>query len=325
MTCWHFILVVGENMRNKISVVLPVYNGEKYLRGAIESIINQTYVNWELIIVNDCSADNSLKIAQEYAQKDGRIKIISNKVNKKLPASLNVGFANATGDYYTWTSDDNEYYPEAFEKMEMFLSRNLDYGYVYACANLEIKGEMTEYVWCCEPTSPTSILTFSTPGACFMYRADIAKEVGEYSENWFLNEDHEYWLRLFLKTKFGNISEILYLYRNRNGSLTNTRQKEIDTGKIALLRKYRKIYKDRFYELKDSLRREYLADSILSGEISLSEIRKINKRDKDFIYNMFKREYKVLKSSIYLKSIVKLGPLYCLKALRLVFYRKNKK
>ncbi len=307
----------------KVSIVLPVYNGEKFLSQSIESIINQTFKDWELIIVNDCSTDNSLSIAEKYAKEDNRIRIINNEKNQKLPESLNIGFKEAKGEYYTWTSDDNEYYPKAFEKMVNFLSRNLDYGFVYACANLEINNKMTEYVWCCEPTSPTSILLLSTPGACFMYRADIAKKVGEYDKKWFLNEDHEYWLRFFLETRFGNISEILYLYRNRQGSLTNTRQKDIDIGKIHLLRKYRKIYKDKFFELKDTLRREYFADSMLENAVTKSEIKKLNSSDRKFLYERFKYEYKLLHSNTYLKCILKLGPKYYLKALKLAFCKKG--
>ena len=91
---------------NKVSIILPTYNGKKYIRDSIESIINQTYTNWELIIVNDCSTDDTQKIIEEYQQKDKRIIVINNEKNLKLPASLNRGFEEASGEYYTWTSDD---------------------------------------------------------------------------------------------------------------------------------------------------------------------------------------------------------------------------
>ena len=93
---------------NLISIVLPVYNGEQYIDKAVESIIGQTYKNWELILVNDCSTDHTLEILEEYAGKDVRIRIINNTHNLKLPASLNVGFENAKGRYLTWTSDDRQ-------------------------------------------------------------------------------------------------------------------------------------------------------------------------------------------------------------------------
>ena len=100
-----------------ISVVLPVYNGAAHMAASIDSIINQTYTNWELIIVNDCSIDETLAVATKYAKTDSRIKVVSNEVNLKLPMTLNRGFDEANGDYYTWTSDDNMYKPNAFQKL----------------------------------------------------------------------------------------------------------------------------------------------------------------------------------------------------------------
>ena len=108
----------------KVSIVLPCYNGEKYLRESINSIIKQTYQDWELIIVDDCSVDRSLEIAYEYMKNDSRIKVIHNESNCKLPCSLNIGFANATGELLSWTSDDNIYYPEALEIMVDALTKS---------------------------------------------------------------------------------------------------------------------------------------------------------------------------------------------------------
>lgn len=110
-----------------VSIVLPTYNGEKFIRESIESVINQTYKNWELIIVNDCSTDGTLQIIEEYAQKDNRIKYITNEVNSRTAQSLNNGFKLAKGEYYTWTSDDNMYKPNAVEKMVKFLDLNQRY------------------------------------------------------------------------------------------------------------------------------------------------------------------------------------------------------
>lgn len=98
----------------KISIILPTYNGQQYIGEAIESIIEQTFQDWELIIVDDCSSDNTLDIIRKYEKQDLRIKVIHNDVNKKLPASLNIGFKYAKGMYLTWTSDDNMYLPGAY-------------------------------------------------------------------------------------------------------------------------------------------------------------------------------------------------------------------
>lgn len=86
----------------EISIVLPTYNGEKYLKQSIESILGQTYTDWELIVVNDCSTDSTQEIIDFYRKKDTRIRTIFNYTNQKLPESLNIGFREAKGEYFTW-------------------------------------------------------------------------------------------------------------------------------------------------------------------------------------------------------------------------------
>ncbi len=116
----------------KISIILPSYNRSKYLSQTIDSCLAQTFANFELIIIDDCSADDSLIVANKYAKIDSRIHVISNEVNKKLPATLNIGFAYAKGQYLTWISDDNIYHKEALEKMNSCLDNMNDIWLVYA-------------------------------------------------------------------------------------------------------------------------------------------------------------------------------------------------
>ena len=105
----------------KVSIVLPTYNGEKFIKESIESVLNQTFEDWELIIVDDCSTDGTLEIIKEYLKKDYRIHLIHNETNRKLPLSLNIGFRKSMGEYLTWTSDDNIYHADAIEKMFLYL------------------------------------------------------------------------------------------------------------------------------------------------------------------------------------------------------------
>ena len=91
---------------NKCSIIIPVYNVEKYLPKCLDSIVNQTYKNIEIICINDGSTDNSLKILEEYAQKDERIKII-NQENQGVSVARNVGIDNATGDYILFVDSDD--------------------------------------------------------------------------------------------------------------------------------------------------------------------------------------------------------------------------
>ena len=212
-------------MMKKISIVMPVYNGEKYLRESIESIREQTCQNWELILVNDCSTDNSPAIMQEYEKKDSRIKVVHNSQNKKLPGSLNIGFEHAAGEYFTWTSDDNRYKPRALERMAAILENDAGIGLVYADMDyIDEEGNKTG-----EVSSEAENLYYNDcVGACFLYRSEAAKKVGGYRSDWFLVEDYEYWLRMAEKHVIYHLPDNLYEYRYHGASLTETKRNEIN-------------------------------------------------------------------------------------------------
>ncbi len=105
-----------------VSIVLPCYNGARFLAASLDSILAQTFTDWELIIVNDHSTDASPQIANQYAARDPRIRVIHNETNLKLPASLNVGFGAARAPYLTWTSDDNMAKPDWLSTLVEYLN-----------------------------------------------------------------------------------------------------------------------------------------------------------------------------------------------------------
>ena len=90
----------------KISIIIPVYNAEKYLKRCLDSVINQTYNNIEIICINDCSTDNTLKVLEGY----GQIKVFSTPVNSRQGAARNVGLDNCTGDYILFVDSDDTLY-----------------------------------------------------------------------------------------------------------------------------------------------------------------------------------------------------------------------
>ena len=217
----------------KVSIVLPTYNGEKYIRESIDSIINQTFTDWELIIVNDCSTDNTQKIIDSYVTADRRIHTIKNEVNQKLPSSLNIGFRKAKGEYLTWTSDDNIYLPEALNVMVSYLNKNPDSILVCTAMNVidsdgNMVGKHCQYIY-------ENMLYNDCVGASFMYRRCVLTDVGEYDASRFLVEDYDYWLRiLFYYGKIDYIDQVVYLYRAHGESLTQKRQKEIHRQLLKL-------------------------------------------------------------------------------------------
>ncbi len=218
-----------------VTIVLPVYNGERFLTKSIDSIINQTYKNYELIIVDDSSIDATSKIIKYYSDKDSRIKSITNMTNKGLPYSLNRGFELSKGDYLTWTSDDNMYHEQAIEKMVSFLAQNEDCGLVFADMNLvdendEIIGSRI--------TEHQNIYSRNCVGACFMYRSECKEIIGDYDEKKGLVEDYDYWLRIASIYRIERIPEVLYDYRYHNNSLTIKKMKQVGERLADLRLKY---------------------------------------------------------------------------------------
>lgn len=127
----------------KISVIIPVYNVEKYLKKCMDSVVNQTLKDIEIICVNDGSPDNSLAILEEYAQKDDRIKII-NKENGGLSSARNTGIASATGEFIGFVDSDDWIDADFYEKLyDTAVRCNAD----IACASmLKFTGDKTNYM-----------------------------------------------------------------------------------------------------------------------------------------------------------------------------------
>jgi teichuronic acid biosynthesis glycosyltransferase TuaG len=105
----------------KVSVIIPAYNAEKYLKESVDSILNQNFKDLEVVVVNDASKDNTLKIANELRKKDKRVKVISYEKNKGRGGAVNVGFENAKGEYITFLDSDDLMYPERLEKQVKFM------------------------------------------------------------------------------------------------------------------------------------------------------------------------------------------------------------
>ncbi|MAN60032.1 MAG: glycosyltransferase [Flavobacteriaceae bacterium] len=204
-------------MNYLVSIILPVYNGEAFLTKAIDSCLQQTYGNFELIIVNDCSTDNSGKIAENYKLQDSRIKVIHNRTNKKLPASLNIGHQAANGEYFTWTSDDNLLKSNFLKTLMASITlRNADIAF----ANYDIISSnglvRREHV-----PGPLSHLLFgNTIGAAFLYNKKVFQTLNGYNEQFHLIEDYDFWLRASTKFKFIHIDANIYKYRVHKNSLS---------------------------------------------------------------------------------------------------------
>lgn len=201
----------------KVSVILPVYNCEKYLQYAIESILEQTFKDFEFIIINDGSTDQSREIIESYQKLDSRIKVINQK-NQGLTKSLNKGISISKGDYIARMDADDISFPQRFEKQVAYLDSHPDVGLV---------GVWTEYFSDEVPFighsrfvgDSSKILQYLiSHGNCFvhssvMFRRKIIEKVGAYDKRLTKSQDYELWLRIATVTKLAFIPEILHRHR----------------------------------------------------------------------------------------------------------------
>lgn len=208
-----------------VSIILPVYNGEKFLRSTILSCLKQSFIDFELIIVNDCSTDKSLEIAEGFKKEDSRISIVSNQINSKLPASLNLGHNLAKGKFITWISDDNCFKINALKIMLDIIERT---GVDIVYSDFELINEYGKFLKNVILNND-SILLGNIIGASFLYKKDVYNRNSGYNEDLHLIEDYDFWLRSTLHSTFLHIKENLYQYRNHGESLTS----QINLGRTA--------------------------------------------------------------------------------------------
>lgn len=125
-----------ENNFNKedvlVSIIMPSYNSAKTIRETIESVLSQTYRNWEMLIINDCSTDNSVDIIREYCGKDSRIRMFNTEVQSGAPSlARNIGIENARGKYIAFLDSDDVWLPERLQNQVAFQESN-NYDIVYS-------------------------------------------------------------------------------------------------------------------------------------------------------------------------------------------------
>lgn len=208
-----------------ISIILPTYNMEEYLAECLDSIVNQTYKDLEIICVNDASTDNSVVIMQEYAKKDSRIKIINNERNRGLGGARNAGFEVAQGEYVMCVDTDDKLDLRAIELMHKTLKENnADMAFCdMLLYNNDDKTVNVEKPFHDKALSKNNIFclpdrlydfTYIWPSTNKMYRKTVIDDNNiRFFEN-ILYEDHTfYYTFLSCSKKVCYVSEPLYVYR----------------------------------------------------------------------------------------------------------------
>jgi glycosyltransferase involved in cell wall biosynthesis len=266
----------------EISVVMSVYNGEKYLDEAIESILNQTYTNFEFIIINDGSKDRSLKIIEYYKNKDERIVIISRE-NKGLIASLNEGIERAKGKYIARMDADDISLPTRFEEQVNYMESN---DVVLCGTFIELFG--TESKVRKYPVSDSDIRSFFIFRSPFahpsvMMDAKIVKSI-KYNKDFIHAEDYKLWAEFLQHGKAVNIAKVLLKYRVTAEQITSK-------------------YGDISVETSKKVRREYINDFFIKNNITQEVPSKILLDDikaLQYISNSSSKSINAIRESYYL-------------------------
>ncbi|WP_373032456.1 glycosyltransferase family 2 protein [Sulfurovum sp.] len=216
-----------------VSVVMPVYNGEKYIAEAIESILDQSFKDFELLIINDASTDNTVSIIKKY--NDTRIRLIHNDENLGLARVRNIGIENAEGKYIAWLDADDISVNTRLEKQVLLLEKNPDVG---LCGTWVKTIGAVEHVWQYPTISKTikSVMLFDNTFATssVMLRKEIL-----YSHNIRFNvdyppaEDYDLWENISLHTEVVNIPKVLTLYRLHPAQTTSSDDAKVKQLKSA--------------------------------------------------------------------------------------------
>lgn len=217
-----------------VSIVLPTYKRAHVLPFAIRSVLAQTYANWELIVVDDNSPDDTAQVVASF--DDPRIRYVKNAPNLKLPRALNRGFSLARGDYLTWTSDDNLFGPQAIERMVARLRQgNCEFVYAdyYLFADIDAEGNALEKRHEQLPDQ-VQLERSNHIGACFMYTRRAYEAVGDYDPELFLVEDYDYFMRLARRFPTCHIGEPLYFFRRHDDSLFCARYCEVKAADVLV-------------------------------------------------------------------------------------------
>lgn len=203
-----------------ISVVLPVYNVAPYFKEALDSILNQTIQDFEIIIIDDCSTDNTIEIANSY--NDKRIQIITKSENKGLIDSLNIGFKAATGKYIARMDGDDISDLQRFEKQLNILETNSE---IKVCGSwLQAFGQSDEILKHKENHEQILVnMMLHCSMSLGSVMLDRAWADGEYFyEEKKHVEDYDFWSRVIWKGKLYNIQEVLYHYRIHETQVSST-------------------------------------------------------------------------------------------------------
>jgi len=224
-------------MNEKVSIITPTYNSGKYIGETIESVLTQTYPNWEMIIVDDCSIDNTKEIVKKYIRKDKRIKYYLLPENSGAAVARTTAMELATGHYFAFLDSDDLWMPDKLKKQLFFMKEN---NYNFTCTAYEqIDENGFSLGRIIKPKSKTDyngvLLSCPVGNSTVMYNA---QKLGKFVvPNIRKRNDDALWLQILKKEKYiYGMPDILMKYRIRKNS--------ISSNKIELVKYHWQLYRE---------------------------------------------------------------------------------
>ena len=211
-----------------VSIITPVYNAERFLSDTIKSVQNQTYKNWEILLIDDCSKDNSAQIIKEFQKYDNRIKYIKLKKNSGASVSRNEGIRNAKGRFIAFVDSDDIWKPEKLEiQIKYMLKENLGFTFT-SYRYMKENGELTNKIAKAPSKINYSGLLKNTIIGCSTVVID--REIVDYFEMPLVRrgQDTATWLQILRKEKYAyGIEQDLVNYRLVGESLSSNKIKAL--------------------------------------------------------------------------------------------------
>lgn len=207
-------------MQPLISIITPNYNCGRFIAQTIESVRAQTYTNWEMLIVDDCSTDDSYQIALEYAQKDPRIKVFQNEKNSGAAISRNKAIELSQGEYLAFLDSDDLWLPEKLEKQLQFMQENdCDFSFTEYEHIDEDNNSLLKVAKVIKKLSYTKMMLHCWPGCLTVMYSQKKEKI--YGPDIKKNNDHALFLRVLKASKNAKgLPMLLAKYRIRKGSIS---------------------------------------------------------------------------------------------------------
>ena len=249
----------------KISVVMPVYNNEMYLQDSIESILNQTYGDFEFIIVDDSTSIQTKELLTHYAIQDRRISILTNQTNAGMYNARNKGIRAAKGKYIANMDEDDISLSNRFERQVQYLDHHPEIA-VLGGQIIFVNSNGNEFQRSNYPLSPGLVrwgLIFGCQlanGLVMMHRELFSNESFYYG-NSLIAEDFALWTRIGTHHKMANLPDYLYLYRIHGSNISIVKKSTINLESLNIISGY----------ISDFVG-EKLSDNLINGMISSKRI-----------------------------------------------------